>query len=117
MLGIFILLEVLLAFIMGFANLIGLNSSLSAIIIFIINIIIFFTYGFIFGKTTNKKGFLEGIITGGILILTLFIFSLIFFHKALSLGTLFYYLVLLFVTIVSATIGKNKKTDSTPEKS
>lgn len=117
MLGIFILIEILLAFIMGFANLIGLNSSLSAILIFIINIAIFFIYGFTSGKITMKKGFLEGIITGGMLILTLFILSIIFFHNALSLGTLFYYLVLFFITIVASTIGKNKKIDSMPEKS
>ena len=102
---------------MGFANFLGLNNSISAIIIFIINIIIFFINGFIFGKTTNKKGFLEGLIISGILVLILFILSLLFFNKELSLGTLFYYLVLIFTSIIAGTIGKNKKIDSMLEKS
>jgi len=112
--GIFILLEILISFIIGLFNLMGLNSSLSKIILLILNIIIFFIYGLQRGKNTNKKGLLEGLITGGIMIGILFIITLIFFHTSLSLATLFYYLALLFISIVGATMGKNKKIDSTP---
>jgi len=111
--GIFLLLEVLIAFIMGLFNLIGLNTSLSKIIVLILNILIFFGYGLQKGKNTNKKGLLEGLLTGIILILILFTISLIFFHSSISLATLFYYLALLMITIIGSTIGKNKKIDST----
>jgi putative membrane protein (TIGR04086 family) len=110
--GIFILVEVLLAFIMGLFNLLGMNTSLSKIIIFITNIIIFFGYGYISGKTAHKKGFEDGMIQGLTLISILFVISIIFFHKNLSLGSLLYYLVLLITTIISGIIGKNKKEDS-----
>ena len=76
--------------------------------------IIFFIYGFFKGKTTNKKGFIEGLLTGCILIAILFIISLIFFHQNIKLSTLFYYIALLFITIIGSTVGKNKKIDSTP---
>lgn len=112
--GIFILLEILISFIMGLFNLLGFNSSLSKIILLLVNIVIFFVYGIQRGKVTNKKGILEGLLTGGIMIMLLFIITLIFFHTSLSLATLLYYLALLFVTIVGSTVGKNKKIDSTP---
>ena len=112
--AIFILLEILISFIMGLFNLIGMNSSLSKIIILVVNLAIFFFFGFQKGKITNKKGFLEGIITGSIMITLLFIITLIFFHSNLSLASLFYYSSLFFITIIGSTIGKNKKIDSTP---
>jgi len=112
--GIFILLEILISFIIGLFNLLGFNSSLSKIILLLVNIVIFFVYGIQKGKVTNKKGILEGLLTGGIMIMLLFIITLIFFHTSLSLATLLYYLALLFVTIVGSTVGKNKKIDSTP---
>lgn len=112
--GIFILLEILISFIMGLFNLLGLNSSLSKIILLLVNIIIFFIYGIQRGKVTNKKGIIEGLLTGGIMLALLFVITLIFFHTSLSLATLLYYLALLFVTIVGSTVGKNKKIDSTP---
>lgn len=116
MIGIFLLLEICISFILGFFNLLGLNSSISTIILFIINILIFFIIGFKNGKKTNKKGFIEGLLTGSILIFILFLLSLIIFHKSLSLGSLFYYLSLLFTSVISSTIGKNKKNDSIQQK-
>ena len=113
-LGIFILLEVLFSFVMGLFNLLGMNSSLSKIILLIVNLIIFFIFGFTKGKITNKKGFIEGALTGLILILILFIISLIFFHSNISWATLIYYLALIFISMIGSTIGKNKKIDSTP---
>ena len=92
----------------------GMNSSLSKIIILILNLGIFFFYGLQRGKLTNKKGLLEGLFTGGILVMILLIITLIFFHSSLSLGTIFYYLALVFITVIGSTIGKNKKIDSTP---
>ncbi|MBQ6841288.1 MAG: DUF3792 family protein [Bacilli bacterium] len=106
-------MEVLVSFIMGLFNLIGMNSSLSKIIILIINLALFFIYGLSRGKVTHKKGLIEGLITGGILVAILFVISLIFFHSAISIATIFYYLALIFATIVGATVGKNTKKDST----
>lgn len=110
---IFILIELLITFIFSFFNLIGLNSSISFIMLFISNLILFFIYGLINGKANEHKGFIEGIITSSILILILFIISLIFFIKSLSIYTIFYYLVLMISCVIGAIIGKNKKDNST----
>ncbi len=113
--GIFILLELLLIFIMSFFNLIGTNSSLTKTLIFISNIVIFFVFGYKAGKNTNRKGLHEGIINGLILIGLLFLISLFFYHKSFSLGTLLYYLTLWTTSIISAIIGKNKKKETTQD--
>lgn len=112
MIGIFILLELLLAFITGFLNLLGASSSLSVILILIFNIVIFFIFAFKNGKTTNKKGLIEGILTGAVFILILLVFSVILMQKKFTFGTLIYYLILLCTSIIGATFGKNKQIDS-----
>lgn len=113
--GIFILIEILLIFIVSLLNLIGVNSSITKMIVFISNIIVFFMFGYKSGKKSNRKGVSEGLINGITLIGILLIISLIFFAKAFSLGTALYYLSLLTVSIISAIIGKNKKVDSTQD--
>lgn len=109
MIGIFLALELLVSFLMGLLNLIGVSTFITSIILLIFNIILFSIYGFKAGKTTNRKGFIEGIILGGIFVLILLILSLILFHKDLSLSTLFYYLSLILITMTSSIIGRNKK--------
>ena len=106
--GLFILIELLISFIMGLFGLIGLNDSLSMVIIFLSNIIIFFIYGFINSKNSNKKGIICGIITFLVLISIMIIFNLIFFRN-FSMGTIIYYISLFITTIISSIISKNKK--------
>ena len=70
--GLFILIELFISFILGLFNLIGVSSYITSLISFVINISLFFTLSFIKGKHTNKKGIICGLINGLILILTLF---------------------------------------------
>ena len=88
------LIEIFLAFITGFINLLGGNSSITALIIFISNIVIFLIYGFNEAIHSNRKGFISGIINGFILIITLFLLNLILFQKHFALSTLLYLLPL-----------------------
>lgn len=111
--GIFITLELCVSFLMGFFNLIGVSSFLTNTFLLIFNIILFSVYGYKAGKKTNKKGFIEGLITGSIFIVILLLLSLIIFHKSLTLSTLFYYLSLITISMVSSIIGRNKKEDIT----
>ena len=113
--GIFILLELLLVFVMSFFNLIGTNSSLTKTLILISDTVIFFVFGYKARKNTNRKGLHEGIINGLILIGLLFLISLFFYHKSFSLGTILYYLTLWTTSIISAIIGKNKKKETTQD--
>ena len=107
--GLFILIELFISFILGLFNLIGVSSYITSLISFVINISLFFTLSFIKGKHTNKKGIICGL-NGLILILTLFIITLILFIKHLSYTTLLYYLILLSSSVIGGILGKNTQT-------
>lgn len=111
-LGSFLIIEIFIAFLMSLLNLIGVSNQITNIVLFISNLIIFMLYGYLQGLKTNKKGFIEGLLIGGLLITILFVITLIFFIKTIRIGTLFYYLILLFCSVVGATIGKNKKAET-----
>ncbi len=111
-LGSFLIIEIFIAFLMSLLNLIGVSNQITNIVLFISNLIIFMLYGYLQGLKTNKKGFIEGLLIGGLLITILFVITLIFFIKTIRIGTLFYYLILLFCSMVGATIGKNKKAET-----
>jgi putative membrane protein, TIGR04086 family len=108
--GLFILIELFISFILGLFNLIGVSSYITSLISFVINISLFFTLSFIKGKHTNKKGIICGLINGLILILTLFIITLILFIRHLSYTTLLYYLILLSSSVIGGILGKNTQT-------
>lgn len=113
LIGIFLALELLMSFIAGLLNLIGVSGFITSIMLLIFNILLFSIYGYKAGKMTNRKGFVEGLIMGSIFVLILFILSLILFHKDLSLASLFYYLSLILITVAASIIGRNKKEDVT----
>ena len=108
--GLFILIELFISFILGLFNLIGVSSYITSLISFLINISLFFTLSFIKGKRTNKKGIICGLINGLMLILTLFIITLILFIKQICLTTLLYYLILLSSSVIGGILGKNTQT-------
>lgn len=115
LIGIFILLELLISFLMGFLNLIGVKSFITSFIILVFNIILYSIYGYKIGKTTNQKGLVAGFITAIILVLISLILTLIIFNN-LGFKSLFYYLALIVITMVASMIGKNKKEGSTSDK-
>ena len=115
LIGIFILLELLISFLMGFLNLIGVKSFIISFIILVFNIILYSIYGYKIGKTTNQKGLVAGFITAIILVLISLILTLIIFNN-LGFKSLFYYLALIVITMVASMIGKNKKEGSTSDK-
>ena len=115
LIGIFILLELLISFLMGFLNLIGVKSFITSFIILVFNIILYSIYGYKIGKTTNQKGLVAGFITAIILVLISLILTLIIFNN-LGFKSLFYYLALIIITMVASMIGKNKKEGSTSDK-
>ena len=71
----------------------------------IIMIITFIIMGFLKGKSSNNKGYLQGLKIGGILVVILFMIS--FFN--FSLKTIIYYIILLLSSVFGAMIGINKK--------
>ena len=114
LIGIFILLELLISFGVGFLNLLGVKSFITSFIILLFNVILYSVCGFITGKHTNKKGIVAGLIVGLILIIISILLTLIIYNN-LGVKSIFYYLALFVITIVAAMIGKNKKEGSTSE--
>lgn len=74
-------------------------------------IISFFISSFILGTKSLKKGYLEGLKFGTIIIFILLILSLIFFKDDLSFKNILYYLIILISSIFGSMIGIQKKKD------
>ena len=99
----------ILTFISTFFNYINLfNNSVINIIKIIIPIISMLIGGFIIGKKTGKKGWLEGLKLSLIFIIILTIFNYLAFNHKISLKTIIYYLILIISTIFGSIIGVNK---------
>ena len=111
----FIIIQIFIAFILSFFELFGMDNGLLHLISLISNIIIYFVIGFKYGKKTNKKAWLEGLIICSILNLILLITNLLFFRTISSLSII-YYLVLYILGIIGTITGKNNKKESTLDK-
>lgn len=88
-----------------------LNLSTSRIIVIIVGALLMLTIGFITGKNSNSKGYLNGLLISIIAISILLIISLIFKFK-LNINSLIYYIILVISTTLGSMIGINKKTKS-----
>ena len=91
-----------------FFNFISTNTyKILEIIILLINI---FISSYILGKSTPKKGFLEGI-KFSLIIISIFIIITLLIKEPLKLKLLIYYLIILITSILGSTIGINKKNE------
>ena len=108
-LGFYSIFLLLLVFITSLLNLIGVNSSITNLMIFIFNILAFFIFGFKNGKNVSNKGYLAGLKLGGLFLLLLIIISLFTAKNIFSLSTIIYYIALLLASILGGSIGINKK--------
>ena len=75
---------------------------------FIVVAIVTFVFGILTGKTSTKKGYLEGIKLGSLVSTILFILNLIL-YRTFSLSILLYYLVIITSSTVGSMIGINLK--------
>ena len=87
-------------------NLLKINTS--RILIIIIGSILMLIVGFITGKSSNSKGYLNGLIISIISIIILILLSLIFSFK-LNINSLIYYVILVISTTLGSMIGINIK--------
>ncbi len=103
------LLLLLLLTLFSYLNIIkGTTLTTLKLVIVIVSL---FIGAFILGKKMNKKGWLEGIKFGIIILIVLNIINLIFYHHY-NIGSIIYNLILLFTTTLGSMIGitKNRKT-------
>ena len=69
-----------------------------------------FVGGFIMGKNSKQKGWLEGLKLGLIVLLILVLMNYLILGQSFEVKNLVYYLILLSSTIFGSMIGINKKT-------
>lgn len=110
--GIFLTIELAITFVMSLFNLLGASSGITSLIIFILNIIIFFALSFINAKKKQKRGYLEGLFIGLIFILLMYLIKLIIVNNSFNIATIIYYIILLLSSILGGMFGINKKSDT-----
>ncbi len=104
-----------LAFLLGGSLLLSLfyyflfPTKIIHILSFVYMLLLFFVFGFKAGKKSENKGFIAGLKVGVLFLFLLFIINLIFYQTGFKWIRLFYYLLLLFTSIIGATIGINTK--------
>lgn len=111
-LGYYAIFIILLTFICSLLNLIGVNSTITNLMIFIFNILAFFIFGFKSGKKANNKGYIAGLTIGGLFLLILIIINLFSARAFLNITTIIYYIVLLLSSTLGGSLGINKKEDT-----
>ena len=89
--------------ILNYINLLG--DNIFKFFKILIPIISIFVGSFILGRKSLKKGWLEGIKYGLIIIFIMSVFSLIFFKNDMSIKSIFYYFILLLVSVTSSMVG------------
>ena len=90
----------------NYINLFG-NTFINVLKV-IIPVISLFVGGFVIGKRTGKKGWLEGIKLSLIFIAFLTIFNYLALDFSMSPKTLIYYIILVIATTFGSMIGVNK---------
>ena len=87
-----------------------LSSNIISILKFLIPLIGILVSGFVMGKNSSKKGYIEGLKLGSIIVIVLIVISLLF--NKFNVRSVIYYFVLLFSSILSSMFGINKKKDN-----
>lgn len=111
-LGYYSIFLILLIFICSLLNLIGVNSTITNLIIFLFNVGVFFLFGFKNGKNAVSKGYIAGLKISGLFLLLLIVINLFTARNFFSITTIIYYIILLLVGVFGGSIGINKKKDS-----
>ena len=91
-------------------NYFGILNGTPLKIISIVTIILsLFIGGYLTGKNANKKGYLEGIKFGLIMIVIILILNLLIFRNEFNLINILYYISLLFSSMIGGMIGIARK--------
>ncbi len=107
--ALFLTGELFIVFICSLLNIIGLSTSITTIVLLVLNISFFIFLGFNNGNRSMKKGYLTGFITGLILILLLYLVNILFLQGEFNINQFIYYLILILSSTFGGMIGKAKK--------
>ncbi len=108
-LGYYAIFIILVTFVCSLLNLIGVNSTITNLIIFIFNLLAFFILGFKNGKKVSSKGYIAGLKMSGLFLLVLIIINLFTAKNFFNLATIIYYIVLVLAGTAGSMMGINKK--------
>lgn len=108
-LGYYTIFIILITFICSILNLLGVNSTITNLLLFLFNILAFFILGFKNGKQTPSKGYISGIKMSLLFLLILIIINLFTSKNFFNIPTLIYYIILTLSGIAGSMLGINKK--------
>ncbi len=100
---------IILSLIVGTLSYFNVISISTSNILEIVSIIIaMFVGGFYIGRKSNKKGYIEGLKIGSLMIFLVFILSSFFFDKSINLSSLVFYVIILISSVLGSIISKLK---------
>lgn len=105
-----LLISTLVITILNYFNIFG--SKIVTFFKIVIALISMFVGGFIMGRNSKQKGWLEGLKLGLIVLLILVLMNYLILRQSFELRNLVYYLILLASTIFGSMIGINKKSEN-----
>lgn len=104
-----ILVSTLLVTVLNYFNLIG--KSIVSVLEIVIPIISIIVSGFIFGKKSSKKGWIEGLKLSLFIVVILILLNLIL-KNGIQFKNFIYYFILMFSCVIGSIIGINKNIDN-----
>ena len=104
---LFVITSCVIITILNYFNI--LNGNILNIISIITILLSIFIGGFLTGRKANKKGYLEGIKFGGIMIVIILLLNLLVFNNKFTLINILYYLSLLFTSTIGSMLGIQKR--------
>lgn len=102
-----IIIATFLITILNYFNIIG--SKIIAILKILIILISMFVGGYLIGKNSKQKGWLEGIKLGSIMIVILVLFNYLGLQEKFLINHLIYYLILIISCTLGSMLGINRK--------
>lgn len=111
--GFSLLIMLVLTFIVTLFNYIGLfNLKIVNAFSYITPFISCLIGGMTLGRRSNKKGYLEGLKLGLIIILLLFIFNFLALNQGYTLPNIILYIIILGASILGSMVGINLKKEN-----
>lgn len=97
----------LLLTILSYFNIIGSNTLKYLKLISLITSL--FIGGLYIGKHASKKGYMEGLKIGAIMVILIMLLNYLGFESNFSIGSILYYLIILTSSILGSILGINKR--------
>ena len=111
-LGYYAIFLVFITFVFSLLNIFGLDNTVTNLLLFIFNFLVFFIFGYKSGELAKNKGYLQGLKISLLFLIFLIIINIIIGTFNAILPTLIYYLLLVLSSTIGAMIGINKKEDT-----